>query len=320
MSNDIRRCAALAVLAMSALSAAIITQLSPASAQQATAETELPDVTVIQEQKQAQPAPQPKADKESAGEPEARPPAKRNKKTASTKPAAVKTAPQPAETYATEDAVAPVGATAPAAVSGTPAQRSGSLTVPTTAEARAEIARTPGAVDIVADDEFTRSTPARTIKDVLDFVPGVIVQPKWGEDSRLSIRGSGLSRNFHLRGIQLYMDGIPINTADGFGDFQEIDPSVFRYVEVFKGANALRFGTNSLGGAINFVMPRDMTPTNSARAWTSAASDFTSSRQAPEASMAPPTISLRALGWSRTGSASTAMAKAFAARPTLVIA
>ncbi len=255
MSNDIRRCAALAVLAMSALSAAIITQLSPASAQQATAETELPDVTVIQEQKQAQPAPQPKSDKESAGEPEARPPAKRNKKTASTKPAAVKTAPPPAEMYVTEDAVAPVGATAPAAVSGTPAQRSGSLTVPTAAEARAEIARTPGAVDIVADDEFTRSTPARTIKDVLDFVPGVIVQPKWGEDSRLSIRGSGLSRNFHLRGIQLYMDGIPINTADGFGDFQEIDPSVFRYVEVFKGANALRFGTNSLGGAINFVMP-----------------------------------------------------------------
>jgi iron complex outermembrane recepter protein len=34
-----------------------------------------------------------------------------------------------------------------------------------------------------------------------------------------------LSRNFHLRGVQLYMDGIPINTADGYGDFQEIDPS-----------------------------------------------------------------------------------------------
>jgi iron complex outermembrane receptor protein len=86
-------------------------------------------------------------------------------------------------------------------------------------------------------------------------VPGVFVQPKWGDDSRLSIRGSGLSRNFHLRGLQLYMDGIPISTADGFGDFQEIDPTAYRYVEVYKGANALRFGANSLGGAINFVMP-----------------------------------------------------------------
>ena len=80
-------------------------------------------------------------------------------------------------------------------------------------------------------------------------------QPKWGDDSRLSIRGSGLSRNFHLRGVQLYMDGIPINTSDGYGDFQEIDPTAYRYVEVFKGGNALRFGANSLGGAINFVMP-----------------------------------------------------------------
>ena len=83
----------------------------------------------------------------------------------------------------------------------------------------------------------------------------VWVQPKWGEDSRISIRGSSLSRNFHLRGIQLYMDGIPINTADGYGDFQEIDPTAYRYIEVYKGANALRFGANSLGGAINFVMP-----------------------------------------------------------------
>ncbi len=102
---------------------------------------------------------------------------------------------------------------------------------------------------------------------MLDYVPGVFAQPKWGEDTRLSIRGSGLSRNFHLRGMQLYMDGIPINTADGYGDFQEIDPTAYRYIEVYKGANALRFGANSLGGAINFVMPtgRDASPRGARR-------------------------------------------------------
>jgi iron complex outermembrane receptor protein len=133
--------------------------------------------------------------------------------------------------------------------------RSGSLGVPTTAEATVEIERTPGAVEVVPDTAYKTSTPAVTIKDALEYVPGVFVQPKWGEDTRLSIRGSGLSRNFHLRGVQLYMDGIPINTADGYGDFQEIDPTAYRYIEVFKGANALRFGANALGGAINFVMP-----------------------------------------------------------------
>ncbi len=133
--------------------------------------------------------------------------------------------------------------------------RSGSLSVPTTAEATAEIQRTPGAAEVVPDTAYKASTPAANIKDALNYVPGVFVEPKWGDDARLSIRGSGLSRNFHLRGIQLYMDGIPINTADGYGDFQEIDPTAYRYLEVYKGANAMRFGANALGGAINFVMP-----------------------------------------------------------------
>lgn len=161
-------------------------------------------------------------------------------------------------TPAKAPAAQPVQAPATAEAAGqlpSPGARSGSLTVPTTAEATAEIERTPGAVEVVPGSAYQASTPAATLKDALDYVPGVFVQPKWGDDSRLSIRGSGLSRNFHLRGIQLYMDGIPINTADGYGDFQEIDPSTYRYLEVYKGGNALRFGANSLGGAINFVMP-----------------------------------------------------------------
>ena len=51
------------------------------------------------------------------------------------------------------------------------------------------------------------------------------------------------------------MDGIPINTSDGLFDLFEIDPTAYRYVEVYKGANALRYGANALGGAINFVTP-----------------------------------------------------------------
>jgi iron complex outermembrane receptor protein len=151
----------------------------------------------------------------------------------------------------------PVPAQTPSAraATGSPAQRAGSLTVPTTAEATAEIELTPGNVEVVPDSRYKNSTPASGVKDVLDYVPGVFAQPKWGGDTRISIRGSGLSNNYHLRSINLYMDGIPINTADGIADSLEIDPSLYRYTEVFRGANALRLGTNSLGGAINFVMP-----------------------------------------------------------------
>jgi len=128
------------------------------------------------------------------------------------------------------------------------------LTVPTTAQATADIQRTAGGVAVIPDSAF-KSGPAAAIKDVLAYVPGVITQPRYGPDARVSIRGSGLSRAYGNRGIQALVDGVPINTSDGLLDLSEVDPSAYRYVKVYKGANALRYGGNSLGGAINFVMP-----------------------------------------------------------------
>ncbi|WP_197279776.1 TonB-dependent receptor [Rhodopseudomonas sp. AAP120] len=148
-----------------------------------------------------------------------------------------------------------VGAAQPAA-SAQPQAAGGvaSLTVPTTEQARQDIQRTPGAVALVPDTAF-KNSPANSIKDALGWVPGVLIQQRWGPDARISIRGSGLSRAYGNRGINPLMDGIPISTADGLFDLFEIDPTAYRYIEVYKGANALRYGANSLGGAINFVMP-----------------------------------------------------------------
>ncbi|WP_374301135.1 TonB-dependent receptor family protein [Ferrovibrio sp.] len=130
-----------------------------------------------------------------------------------------------------------------------------SITVPDAGEARRRIENTAGGVDIVPADEV-RDGRANTVKDVLDFVPGVFAQPKYGqEDSRLSIRGSGLSRSFHLRGTRILRDGVPITDADGAGDTMEIDPLAVDYTEIYKGANALQYGASLLGGAVNFVSP-----------------------------------------------------------------
>src|SRR3954449_9037985 len=157
-------------------------------------------------------------------------------------------------------AVRQVRAPAPPTVSDQGQSVRGALAVLSAQQALTEIDNTPGGVALVPAAAYKNSTVANTIKDILDYVPGVFAQPKWGDDTRLSIRGSGLSRNFHLRGVQLYMDGIPINTSDGYGDFQEIDPTAYKYVAVYKGANALQFGANSLGGAVNFVMPTGRDP------------------------------------------------------------
>src|SRR5690606_34924655 len=43
--------------------------------------------------------------------------------------------------------------------------------------------------------------------------------------------------------------------ADDNGDFQELDPLVLDHLEIYRGANALRFGGSTLGGAVNGVTP-----------------------------------------------------------------
>jgi len=131
----------------------------------------------------------------------------------------------------------------------------GSLTSPGIQTARAEINRTAGGVSVI-DAEAYKKGRASTLQDSLGYTAGVYVQPRFGaEEARLSIRGSGIQRTFHLRGIKLLQDGIPINQADGGGDFQAIDPLALKYIEVFRGANALQYGSTTLGGAVNFVTP-----------------------------------------------------------------
>ncbi|NCU85982.1 MAG: TonB-dependent receptor, partial [Betaproteobacteria bacterium] len=89
---------------------------------------------------------------------------------------------------------------------------------------------------------------------MLQASPGVFAQSRFGaEESRISIRGSGLQRTFHGRGLLLLQDGVPLNLADGGVDMQAIEPLATRYTEVYRGANATPYGATTLGGAINFV-------------------------------------------------------------------
>lgn len=129
---------------------------------------------------------------------------------------------------------------------------------PVVEEAAAKVVRTPGGVDVVSAGDF-EDRLAISLRDALSFSPGVYTQPRFGQEVRISIRGSGLSRGYHMRGLTLLQDGIPINMADDNGDFQELDPQVFQHLEVYRGGNALRLGGSTLGGAINAVMPTGRT-------------------------------------------------------------
>ncbi|MET3665520.1 TonB-dependent receptor [Caulobacter sp. 1776] len=125
---------------------------------------------------------------------------------------------------------------------------------PAVAGARRTLSRTPGAVSVVAQESYVKRQ-ALALDDMLHDCPGVYAQRKWGGDVRISIRGSGLGNASHNRGLILALDGVPFNEADGYGDSQAVDPLLTRYVEVYRGGNALRFGGALLGGAINMTSP-----------------------------------------------------------------
>lgn len=136
--------------------------------------------------------------------------------------------------------------------------RQGTPTAPTPEAARKELERVPGATGLVEDEGFA-DIFAQAIGDVLELTPGVFADTSAQRESRISVRGSGLNSGFERRGLTVLRDGVPISRASGSTEFQEVDPLTVRYLEVFKGANGLRYGAASLGGAVNVVSPTGRT-------------------------------------------------------------
>lgn len=128
-----------------------------------------------------------------------------------------------------------------------------SKTVPTAAESREELAKIPGGAEVVDATRYLTGR-ASTMADTFALSPGVVAQPRFGADeARLSIRGSGLQRTFHGRGIRLLQDGVPLNFADGGFDMQAVDPLAADHIDILRGGNALTLGSSTLGGAIDYI-------------------------------------------------------------------
>lgn len=128
-----------------------------------------------------------------------------------------------------------------------------SKTVPSVEESRRELAKAPGGNEVIEADRYLRGR-ASTMADTFALSPGVVAQPRFGSDeARLSIRGSGIQRTFHGRGIRLLQDGVPLNLADGSFDMQAVDPLATDYINVLRGGNALTLGSSTLGGAVDYL-------------------------------------------------------------------
>ncbi|TAT61321.1 TonB-dependent siderophore receptor, partial [Enterobacter cloacae] len=111
---------------------------------------------------------------------------------------------------------------------------------------------TPAAVSVVNGDDMRHAAPRINLSESLGSVPGLQIQNRqnYAQDLQLSMRGFGARSTFGVRGIRMYVDGIPATMPDGQGQTSNIDLSSVESVEVLRGPFSALYG-NASGGVIN---------------------------------------------------------------------
>jgi len=109
----------------------------------------------------------------------------------------------------------------------------------------------PGSVDRVEGSEMRDARLGVNLSESLGSVPGLQVQNRqnYAQDLQLSIRGFGARSTFGVRGVRLYVDGIPATLPDGQGQTSNIDIGSADRVEILRGPFSALYG-NSSGGVV----------------------------------------------------------------------
>ena len=102
------------------------------------------------------------------------------------------------------------------------------------------------------DGDLARDDRAQVnISESLGAVPGLIARDRqnYAQDVQISMRGFGARASFGLRGIRVYVDGVPATFPDGQGQITNVDIGSIDHIEVLRGPASALYG-NSAGGVI----------------------------------------------------------------------
>ncbi|KAF0814902.1 Colicin I receptor [Andreprevotia sp. IGB-42] len=120
----------------------------------------------------------------------------------------------------------------------------------------------PASIDVVGQAAIRDAQPTVNLSEPLARVPGVVVQNRqnYAQDLQVSVRGFGARSTFGVRGVRLYVDGIPATMPDGQGQTSHIDLASAGRIEVLRGPYSVLYG-NASGGTIA-VFSEDGKPGN----------------------------------------------------------
>lgn len=109
----------------------------------------------------------------------------------------------------------------------------------------------PVAIDVVDKSDIQDGQLQMTLSESLIRVPGITAQNRTqsAQDPQISSRGFGSRSTFGVRGVRVYVDGIPLTMPDGQGQPGVVDLSAIKSIEVMRGPFSALYG-NSSGGVI----------------------------------------------------------------------
>lgn len=112
----------------------------------------------------------------------------------------------------------------------------------------------PVAIDVVDQHNIQDGLPQMLLSESLIRLPGITAQNRnnQAQDPQISSRGFGSRSAFGVRGVRVYVDGIPLTMPDGQGQPGVVDLSAIRSIEVMRGPFSALYG-NSSGGVIQMV-------------------------------------------------------------------
>jgi iron complex outermembrane receptor protein len=112
----------------------------------------------------------------------------------------------------------------------------------------------PVAIDVVEKENIQDGQARMTLSESLIRVPGITAQNRtqMAQDPQISTRGFGARSSFGVRGVRVYVDGIPLTMPDGQGQPGIMDLGVVNNIEVMRGPFSALYG-NSSGGVIQML-------------------------------------------------------------------
>ncbi len=123
--------------------------------------------------------------------------------------------------------------------------------VVTATRTEAEPLDVPASIDRVDGNELRLGRAQINISESLSGVPGLAARDRqnYAQDVQVSVRGFGARSTFGIRGVRLYVDGIPATLPDGQGQLSHVDLASVDHIEVLRGPFSALYG-NSSGGVI----------------------------------------------------------------------